>query len=44
MPCTAGCRASVAASLLAAHGRRVVAIDDDFDEHAAESELPLVAA
>lgn len=42
--CAAGYRASVAASLLAANGRHVVAIDDDFDEHAGASGLPLVAA
>ncbi|MFG1609698.1 rhodanese-like domain-containing protein [Actinoplanes sp. NPDC049265] len=28
--CAAGYRASIAASILAAHGRRVVAVDDDF--------------
>lgn len=44
MHCAAGYRASVAASLLSANGRHVVAIDDDFDEHAAASGLPLVAA
>ncbi len=30
--CAAGYRASIAASLLAAAGRRVVAVDDDFDQ------------
>ncbi len=39
--CGSGYRASVAASVLAASGRRVVAIDDDF-EHAAQSGLPMV--
>jgi hydroxyacylglutathione hydrolase len=42
--CAAGYRASVAASLLAAHGRRVVSIDDSFDESAASAGLPLVRA
>jgi glyoxylase-like metal-dependent hydrolase (beta-lactamase superfamily II) len=42
--CAAGYRASIAASILAAHGRHVVAVDDDFDENAAPSGLPLVAA
>ena len=41
--CAAGYRASVVASLLAAHGHRVVAVDDDFD-NAATAGLALVAA
>lgn len=32
--CAAGYRASIAASLLAAAGRDVVAVDDDFDQAA----------
>lgn len=39
--CAAGYRASIAASLLVAHGAQVVAIDDSFDEHAAASGLPV---
>jgi glyoxylase-like metal-dependent hydrolase (beta-lactamase superfamily II)/rhodanese-related sulfurtransferase len=42
--CAAGYRASVVASILAANGHTVVAVDDSFDEHAAESGLPLVKA
>jgi glyoxylase-like metal-dependent hydrolase (beta-lactamase superfamily II)/rhodanese-related sulfurtransferase len=42
--CAAGYRASIAASILAAHGRHVVAVDDSFDENAAPSGLTLVAA
>jgi glyoxylase-like metal-dependent hydrolase (beta-lactamase superfamily II)/rhodanese-related sulfurtransferase len=42
--CAAGYRASIVASILAAHGRHVVAVDDSFDENAASSGLPLVAA
>ena len=42
--CASGYRASIAASALAAHGRRVVAIDDDFAEHAAQAGLPLTSA
>ncbi len=41
--CAAGYRASVAASLLAVNGRRVVAIDDSFDESAHKVGLPLVS-
>ncbi|MDF8262634.1 MBL fold metallo-hydrolase [Luteipulveratus flavus] len=40
--CAGGYRASIAASVLAAHGRPVVAIDDSFDEHAAAGGLPIV--
>jgi rhodanese-related sulfurtransferase len=39
--CAAGYRASLAASFLDADGRRVVAVDDDFD-NAAKAGLPLV--
>ena len=39
--CRAGYRASIAASILAAAGRRVVAVDDDFDSAAAAG-LPVV--
>ena len=42
--CAGGYRASVVASILAANGHRVVAVDDSFDEHAASSGLPLVKA
>jgi rhodanese-related sulfurtransferase len=42
--CAGGYRASVVASLLAANGHRVVAVDDSFSEHAATSGLPLVGA
>ena len=35
---------SLVASILAANGHRVVAVDDSFDEHAASSGLPLVRA
>lgn len=42
--CASGYRASIAASVLAAHGHRVVAVDDDFEQSAAASGLPLVAA
>ena len=41
MHCGAGYRASIAASILAAAGRRVVAVDDDFD-NAAPAGLPVV--
>ena len=41
--CAGGYRASVAASVLAAHGVHVVAVDDSFD-HAAEAGLPVLAA
>ncbi|MEO8555658.1 MAG: MBL fold metallo-hydrolase [Actinomycetota bacterium] len=40
--CAAGYRASIAASILAAHGVRVVAVDDSFAEQAAASGLVLV--
>jgi rhodanese-related sulfurtransferase len=43
--CAAGYRASIAASILAAHGRRVVHVDDDFDRtrpSAAFTELAVV--
>jgi hydroxyacylglutathione hydrolase len=39
--CRAGYRASIAASILAAADRRVVAVDDDFD-NAAPAGLPVV--
>jgi rhodanese-related sulfurtransferase len=39
--CAAGYRASIAASMLAAAGRRVVAVDDEFDRAAAAG-LPVV--
>jgi rhodanese-related sulfurtransferase len=39
--CGAGYRASIATSILATHGSRVVAVDDDFDQAAAAG-LPLV--
>jgi hydroxyacylglutathione hydrolase len=39
--CRAGYRASIAASILAAAGRRVVAVDDEFD-NAAPAGLPVV--
>ena len=42
--CAGGYRASVVASILAANGHTVVAVDDSFDEHAEESGLPLVKA
>ncbi|HEY3479870.1 MAG TPA: MBL fold metallo-hydrolase [Streptomyces sp.] len=41
--CQAGYRASIAASVLAANGRRVVAVDDEF-AHAAAAGLPMAAA
>ncbi len=37
--CAAGYRASIAASMLAAVGRRIVAVDDDFDEARADGHL-----
>ena len=40
--CAAGYRASIAASILAAHGTHVVAVDDSYAEQAAASGLPLV--
>jgi rhodanese-related sulfurtransferase len=42
--CAAGYRASVAASVLAARGVPVVAVDDRFDDNAAGAGLPLTAA
>ncbi len=42
--CASGYRASIVASLLAAHGHDVVAIDDDFGEHAGASGLALTSA
>lgn len=41
--CQSGYRASITASILAAAGRRVVAVDDEFD-HAAAAGLPVVTA
>jgi glyoxylase-like metal-dependent hydrolase (beta-lactamase superfamily II)/rhodanese-related sulfurtransferase len=40
--CAAGYRASIASSILAAHGVHVVSVDDSFAEQAAASGLPLV--
>ncbi|MGI8947125.1 MAG: MBL fold metallo-hydrolase [Ornithinimicrobium sp.] len=40
--CGTGYRSSIAASVLDAHGRRVVLIDDTFADQAADSGLPLV--
>jgi rhodanese-related sulfurtransferase len=42
--CAGGYRASIAASVLAAHGHRVVAVDDSFDDNAAAAGLTLTAA
>jgi hydroxyacylglutathione hydrolase len=42
--CATGYRASIAASVLAAHGITVVAIDDAFDEHAGTCGMHVVAA
>jgi rhodanese-related sulfurtransferase len=42
--CAAGYRASIAASMLAAAGRRVVSVDDDFDRARAEGLLRGVLA
>jgi len=42
--CATGYRASIAASLLARHGARVVLVDDEFDTRAAEAGLPIAAA
>jgi hydroxyacylglutathione hydrolase len=39
--CAAGYRASIAASILAAAGHHVVAVDDTFDDNAAASGLPI---
>ena len=44
MHCAGGYRASVAASLLDAAGRRVVAVDDSFGDHAAAAHLPIATA
>ena len=41
--CAGGYRASIAASVIAAKGNRVVAVDDSFGEHAAAAGLPVVA-
>ena len=43
MHCAGGYRASIAASLLDAAGRRVVAVDDEF-ENAAKQGLDLTSA
>ena len=40
--CAGGYRASVVASILAARGHDVVAVDDSFDENAAKAGLPIV--
>ncbi|MHB1064558.1 MAG: MBL fold metallo-hydrolase [Georgenia sp.] len=40
--CASGYRASIAASLVAATGRRVVVVDDSFDRAAAAAGLPIV--
>lgn len=42
--CASGYRASIAASVLAAHGHHVVAVDDSYAENAASAGLPLTAA
>jgi glyoxylase-like metal-dependent hydrolase (beta-lactamase superfamily II)/rhodanese-related sulfurtransferase len=42
--CAGGYRASIAASVLAARGISVVAVDDDFDQNAAAAGLPVTAA
>ncbi|KQU64168.1 MBL fold metallo-hydrolase [Phycicoccus sp. Root101] len=42
--CAGGYRASIAASVLAARGIPVVAVDDSFGEHAASSGLPITTA
>jgi rhodanese-related sulfurtransferase len=39
--CAAGYRATIAASMLAANGRHVVAVDDDFDRARANGLLTL---
>jgi hydroxyacylglutathione hydrolase len=39
--CGAGYRASIAASILTAHGHSVVAVDDSYGEHAAAAGLPM---
>ena len=40
--CAGGYRASVVASILAARGHDVVAVDDSFDENAAKAGLPVI--
>ena len=42
--CASGYRASIAASVLAANGHHVTAIDDSYDEQAAAAGLPLTVA
>ena len=42
--CASGYRASIVASILAAHGTQVVAVDDSYTEQAAASGLPLVVS
>jgi rhodanese-related sulfurtransferase len=42
--CAGGYRASIAASVLAAHGHHVVAVDDSYGERAEAAGLPLTAA
>lgn len=42
--CASGYRASIAASLISATGRRVVSIDDDFAKSAAPAGLPMATA
>ena len=42
--CAGGYRASIAASVLDAAGRRVVAVDDSFGDHAAAARLPITTA
>ena len=42
--CAGGYRTSIVASILAANGHRVVAVDDSYGEHAEESGLPIVKA
>ncbi len=39
--CASGYRASIAGSVLAAHGREATVVDDSYDEHAASSGLPI---
>ena len=41
--CASGYRASIAASVLAARGRPVVAVDDSFDRNAAAAGLPITS-
>jgi hydroxyacylglutathione hydrolase len=42
--CATGYRASIAASILAAAGSHVVAVDDSFAEQATAAGLPIVTA